>query len=543
MNDYKIRSDRNRLRFKISEKTGAVSKEGHDGRVTFTVTSLQDSTARFEVVGRPAMDAHPPADHPEGEEWSWVTLVGDEEHTFEQDATHDVVADVHVHAGMPEGSRELWLSIADVDHPQEIYAEGPDPHVDVVIESKKPPIPWWVWLLIGIAVAGIVLGIVLWQVLQKGLGDECDEGDSCKGDNVVCSQGRCRGREYYEGCTSEADCVTRYCDKSTRSCVKAAAGDDCGIDGTCPSNMVCEADKCRLNEGEQCNFHHECASGYCDSRGHACDTIQVGEPCTEGLGCGDGTGLTCEADGHGGRKCLYELGELCQNTSQCADGDCVGSPKRCKLTAKQGLGAVCETNDSCQIASGLVCTRVHTGVNDIKVCLYKEKRKCGDDAECASQWCAQLSNRRGRACKRNDGMCATDADCFSGFKCSYPSSAESGSRTCRLPKGAKCRGKPRFARFGRTPIGDPESFEKEGPFLVSGADLCQPDTHRCSVEGTCGPNVKMGKSCREYRDGAQRPCASDKTCVSGSCKTIADWKQIYWKEFLKLNPYKKVSPR
>lgn len=676
--DYKIHSDRNRLSYEISEKDGTISKDSGDGRITLTVKSLQDSTARFEVLSRPDIDAHPPKDHPQGEDWKWATIEGDEEHKFEQDGAHDVIVQVHAHAGMPTSSREVWLRVSDVDHPREIWAEGPDPHVDIQIKAANGGPPWWIWLIVGIVVAGIAVGIILWQVLQKAeLGEECKDSDDCAenlgcgdvegqmrclgtnafdgclvhgdclsgacdpsnkhcvdkpaldaaclgdvcgaglecdnaknickraagqqceeheecvsghcaqagaagahkkkcaappklgmpcanaapcdGEKVLCFEGFCRGEVSYVGCNSEAQCMTRYCAKSDDSvgwCTFAQAGaDDCGIDGKCPPDMVCDSGVCKKRENESCSDSLECRSMYCSPFNNKCDNVKLGQTCKDGYGCGYRADLTCATDQSGGNgKCLYQLGVECKSDGECAVGVCVGSPKKkCDLEEPSDLGGSCSDNGDCKPGQRLVCAPVSTGANLTGVCLYEEgKTGCTGNRQCATQWCATTATSATKECRQNNGRCKTNDDCFPGFRCSYPNPMVQGLGTCRLRPGKVCRKKSAVPFLAiRRPTGDfspkwveaIEEFKRRAQF--STISLCQPDTHWCNQEGKCALRPQSAFTCTEPVSKERRAvpikprsCSqARKTCVSGSCKSMADWEALYWKEFLTLHPY------
>jgi hypothetical protein len=227
-------------------------------------------------------------------------------------------------------------------------------------------------------------------------------GDTCnnKGDCVSnhCAKGICCDTDCNGGCTacdlagSPGICTNvpaghqdpGNCDSATQACngggmCKKAAGEPCGMDDECGSN-VCFAGLCRIETGGICGTDGlTCASGLCT--GMKCLDCSASNQCTS-MVCGAPTckapgGAACEMDSDcAGNKCQFGLclvdnGSMCSVYSDCRSGVCAlglcvpcGNGFPCSAGATCGAtafgpvgtcnrpkGGYCSSNPQCQAAA------------------------------------------------------------------------------------------------------------------------------------------------------------------------------------------------
>ena len=195
----------------------------------------------------------------------------------------------------------------------------------------------------------------------------CDRGARCSFD---------------QECDAELEltCIVGRCDLPRADTLPCGEDDDCeeglrcATDPEDPTETVCQP---RLDVGEDCSWHEECASGYCDPATDLCaKTAAAGAECLSGLDeeCGAGICITewtsCTTDD----ECT--LGGTCDTSSfQCIP--------YCKATKKNG--AVCTEHRECEseacIAEFCRTLPLETG------------QECTDDLQCESEFCSLEDTR------------------------------------------------------------------------------------------------------------------------------------------------------
>lgn len=163
-----------------------------------------------------------------------------------------------------------------------------------------------------------------------------------------------------EACSDETRCV------AGTSCHR---GEDCGIcepwqqagdtcDSECNGDLFCgEAGRCEplRIDGDPCAVNQQCFSRSCNAG--KCTSPQLGDPCIEGIYCGDGLRCMdgkCALLGKVGDACsqVHDEFPVCTYDAECVDG-------RCEAISRCGegqLGSVCSSSAQC--AEGFNCSPV-----------------------------------------------------------------------------------------------------------------------------------------------------------------------------------------
>ncbi len=100
---------------------------------------------------------------------SWFAVDGSETIKLDPADSRTVAVKVSVPAGAPAGSHAFKLCIAAVNDPDNDFVAGPATTIVVpdAPAAPKPGLPWWVWLIAGLVLLGVVGGII-WAVTRKG---------------------------------------------------------------------------------------------------------------------------------------------------------------------------------------------------------------------------------------------------------------------------------------------------------------------------------------------------------------------------------------
>ena len=318
-----------------------------------------------------------------------------------------------------------------------------------------------------------------------GDGTPCPFGTYCSfgASDVLSSCLRSRGNG--DSCSSYGQCISWYCEYSTRTCQGCRYNEECHtriceagfcnecIPGTshgCVSNQFCTSGtgtpRCRtlLPLGSQCSENGECASTQCHI--HLCGECTEDSHCEAFQFCNSrrASGSRCEAKKsngvtcNGDNECRYGYcnGETCGDCaldSDCNSGFYCGYGDQflpqivhlCVATLSTNNG--CSRNEMCQSA---ICTAGHCrecsgddqcssdqycelkGVNTKNRCFAKKTlgSACGGDTQCISSHC---SNRK---CVQ----CLSDSECSTGQFCKLENSAADDYQLCAsLPaNGAEC---------------------------------------------------------------------------------------------------------
>ncbi len=128
----------------------------------------------------------------------------------------------------------------------------------------------------------------------------CPDDQEC--DTVT---GLCNPKEIV-GCTDDFECYPQICDLSNGACK-----DDpmyCTGAGQCPDNYECNtsSNRCEPLGGESCEADIECEGEYCDPELHVCVQCLEDSQCTEGV---------CDQSA---KRCFVT--QHCQNDGECPDG-------------------------------------------------------------------------------------------------------------------------------------------------------------------------------------------------------------------------------
>ncbi|WP_164014166.1 MXAN_6577-like cysteine-rich protein [Pyxidicoccus trucidator] len=316
--------------FAITSPTPTLSLES-DGRgeIAFTVSNVTDRAMHAGARLLPAPPLKP----------EWLSIRGKELRDMPPGATEVFTVDVHVPPGTPPGPYTFQLVVADVDLPDERFAEGPT----IAVEARAAPLPakpfpWW-WLVVGgLVIVGGALALFFGlrgdgpvpetcPAGQLACEDRCVDvqadpkhcgacGNAC-GEDQDCSAGQCVRGACPEGKTRCGD-VCLDTAKDDRNC--GACGATCGAglfcrDGRCqcPSNLTLCGGRCvDTNKDVQ-------SCGGCNTR---CGANQVCEDgrciCTGSLTLCGGRCVETDTDEQNCRTC----GVRCGPTQQCLDGTC-----------------------------------------------------------------------------------------------------------------------------------------------------------------------------------------------------------------------------
>lgn len=248
-----------------------------------------------------------------------------------------------------------------------------------------PQLPWLV--AAGALLLAACNGRMLLDRRLRDAGAQCTE-------HYECATGRCQNDRCAESglippaakkpngrsCTSDSDCQSRLCERST--CAAAS-----------------------IRDGDTCTRHPQCTSGYCE-QGSCGDTGKprpLGVPCEDKAQCGSGTCAdigdnslctesctsSCSTAGIACFKGLCTPVDFCDPDSATGPG-CAGSP--C---------ATCDANATCVNERGTFTCRCPTGYS-------------GDGQKCVQNPC-----KDSKPCK-NNGRCINDAGrstcrCAAGF--------------------------------------------------------------------------------------------------------------------------------
>ena len=378
-----------------------------------------------------------------------------------------------------------------------------------------------------------------------GDGTPCPFGTYCSfGASDVLSS--ClRSRDNGDSCSSYEQCISWYCEDSTRTCQECRYSEECHtgiceagfcnecIPGTsqgCDSNQFCTSGtgtpRCRtlLPLGSQCSENGECASTRCHI--HLCGECTEDSHCETFQFCNSrrASGSRCEAKKsngvacNGDNECRYGY---CNNETcgDCAlDSDCnsglfcgYGDPifpqfQLCVTTLS--IGNKCDRNEMCQsaICSGGYCSECTKDdqCSSDQYCELKGAKEnrcfakkiigteCGGDAECTSSHC---SNRK---CVQ----CLSDSECLIGQFCKLANPAADDYQLCASPaaNGAQC-------------FVDGECASTHCINNICGE--CAMDS-QCATGEFCNTERSSGTRCDAKKTNGVR-CGGSNECENGHC--------------------------
>jgi MYXO-CTERM domain-containing protein len=314
------------------------------------------------------------------------------------------------------------------------------------------------------------------------MGEGCDDGNTNTNDgcNNACLL------ELGQGCTLDNTCASGFCDPDGNTCAcneaadcpmgqvcNAMASPNACVDPNCGNSIVdpgeacddgnmatgdgCGA-TCLLELGQTCNAtSNSCESGFCDPAtdvcacdgdadcpaGNVCNTTPDPNACVA-AGCGNAVleanegcddGNTSPGDGCS-EKCTKELGQTCNDGTECGSGNCDGTVNKC----------VCDKDIDCPMSQ--VCD---TNANP-HACIVPPMMGCKADTDCMG----------GLVCDQSNGMCVectTDTDCQAGV-------CNELSNTC-----VECTNDSECANGG-TCVAETHTCKSGGVVVEGGGILC-----------------------------------------------------------------------
>ncbi len=120
----------------------------------------------------------------------------------------------------------------------------------------------------------------------------CEKDDKCWSKNCVdgfCSNLLYAGRE----CTNDMQCESGICKNGHYCETCVGLNKPCGLDSSsgieyyCCPGYICDSRICKegIDEGQSCNSHNECKTGFCNSSGKCERRKDVDEGCSENIEC------------------------------------------------------------------------------------------------------------------------------------------------------------------------------------------------------------------------------------------------------------------
>ena len=243
-------------------------------------------------------------------------------------------------------------------------------------------------------------------MLQVGLGEECDDGNTSSGD----------------GCS--ATCVGEFCGDGT---VQSALGEECddgnnasgdGCSGTCTLESICgngvlesgeACDDGNTDPGDGCNA--TCQEEYC---GDGIVQAGIGETCDDGnTSSGDGCNSSCQDEYCGDGITQSNLGEECDDGDNDSGDGCNASCQNEYCgdgIVQSGLGEQCDDggtqpNDGCNPS----CQNEYCGDGVTQTALGEEcddgDNSSGDgcNASCQEEYCGDGIVQSGLGEECDDG--------------------------------------------------------------------------------------------------------------------------------------------
>ncbi len=209
----------------------------------------------------------------------------------------------------------------------------------------------------------------------KETGTDCGGAD-CREEDKLCPN--------MSGCGSDADCTSGTCDVTNKVCLAASCtnnkqdGDETGSD--CGGSCVNQSKTCGLTVG--CELSADCTSKICDATSKTCVS------CGDGLKNGTETHADC-----GGTTCIAQ-GKTCALTNSCAvNSDCASSicdtTSMTCVSCGDGSKNGTETDIDC---GGSTCVGQGKRCGDGDGC--NAASDCSDSLLCSAQSCAAAATWR-----------------------------------------------------------------------------------------------------------------------------------------------------
>lgn len=323
----------------------------------------------------------------------------------------------------------------------------------------------------------LCFGVCLALNCGNGLADTTETDLDCGGPCAPCADGR--------GCYSGNDCESGVCNDG--QCISPLCDD--GVFNGSETDLDCGGPACYGCEtGLACVDNDDCVSDICFDG----TCVELG--CADGISNGSETDVDC-----GGPDCAPCTGDArCDTPSDCASGICV------------------ETASGVQRCSDARCDdAVHNGRETDLDCGGPDCSPCNDGAACNSRIdCVSL------VCDRESSTCSPAA-CDDGVTNGEESDVDCGGSCGECADGAQCgddvdcasglcldaRCRAASCTDGRT-NGSESDVDCGGECPACGlGDSCSTptDCRSGACSGVCDPGA------------ADRPCAIDDECISGTC--------------------------
>ncbi|CAF3872679.1 unnamed protein product, partial [Adineta steineri] len=393
-------------------------------------------------------------------------------------------------------------------------------------------------------------------VLKCGLGQSCSQNSDCSNTNCHATLHTCQNPSCNDGnlnqfetdvdcggtscgstcaigkqCLVNTDCANGNCDHTSKTCQAPSCTDgnknqnegdiDCGT----PCTTKCSV-------GSTCLVNADCANGNCD---HTSKTCQA-PSCTDGNQNEGEIDIDCS--GPCATKC--SLNQICAANSDCANGNCDTTLKKCVVpscndgnknqnegdidcggscTAKCALSQSCSVNTDC--ANGNCHTTAKTCQNPS--CTDGNQNEGETDIDCGGTYCpatCQLTKK-----------CLTNADCANG-------NCHTTLKTCQNPScsdGNQNEGETDIDCGGTY---CPATCQLTKKCLLNGDCAngnCHTTLHTCQASscsdgnknqdetdidcgGTCGATCALNKVCAKNGDCTNGNChTTQKKCLAPSC--------------------------
>ncbi len=334
---------------------------------------------------------------------------------------------------------------------------------------------------------------------------QCPRGEVCLGNGTCGASSDGGGGGAVGGsCTSSVDCNGQVCVRG--QCLP------CAVNSDCREGESCRGNQCVVTDGGSpfCQSQRDC-----DPYGNICNTVSgrcepcansgqcgVGRTCTNGVcrrsssggGGGGNSGAECESrtDCTGNFACWIGTCSPCYSDVMCTDlGDIFGGPKICDVTTGQCGPAECVNASECAPGQGCwgnghcgECTTNSTcrpgeQCND-GVCEAPASTGCASNADCTN----------GQVCSAGScSACTKSGQCNAGFICT------DGACTPDAGDGTP----PGGGTGGSTPLGG----------------ACNPSSPTCADGSFCitvGGQSKCSRACVGNGKGGDDDCPTGMAC-------------------------------
>jgi hypothetical protein len=368
-------------------------------------------------------------------------------------------------------------------------------------------------------------------------GETCALGDTCKSGAAACTtydSGSRKGTYCIlpgtKKCQSDQECISGRCTKGTCTTSTIPTSYTCRTaKDTCKSrDAVCTAydggdakrTHCLLPTGKTCIASADCMSNSCVKGVCAEGTTRIptGQSCTAGKDLCAASAATCtsftDPGAPAGTFCLLPRDERCTGNGDCISNYCPAGT--CSSIPVPTSEACSPAADTCE-ASNATC-REYTaaaqaaGAPAGTYCLLPRDATCGDDDECAGDYCdpgtttcTSIPVATGMACDSAADTCAdASATCLS-----YVVAGAPAGTYCLLPAGESC-------------ANDGECLSDacvSGVCAVPTSESCDPNVDYCADSAaTCtqytDPTAPSGTYCLLP---AGETCSGDADCENDAC--------------------------